>query len=252
MRRLKFNKIISLALLISGLLVFNPNIHAEEDDFFSDAFEEETVSDDGFALETNRDPWEGFNRKVFVFNETLDRWVLRPASVVYYRATPQFADDSISHFFKNLGELTTILNDLLQLEFGEAGKTLGRFLINTTIGFFGLFDVATQLGLVENKQDFGQTLAHWGVSSGPYVMLPFLGPSTVRDTGGFVVDWAMSPEAQLIEDERSRYAGFAVEKVDQRADLIKVEGLIFGDQYTFIRDAYLQNRDKVTSQSGEK
>lgn len=233
-------------VLAIALISISMNAIAEEDDFFSDAFEEESVSDDGFALEANRDPWEGVNRRVFVFNETLDRWVLRPVSIAYQTVTPQFADDSVTHFFKNLGELTTIFNDVLQLELGQAGKALGRFVINTTIGFFGLFDVATKLGIEENKQDFGQTLAHWGVSSGPYIMLPFLGPSTLRDTGGFVVDWAASPDSQIIEKDRTRYIGFATKKIDQRADLLKIEGLVFGDKYTFIRDAYLQKRDDDT------
>lgn len=244
-------KIIGSMLLLVSLVALPLGVLAEEDDFFSDAFEEESVSDDGFALDSDRDPWEGFNRKIFVFNETLDRWVLRPVSVAYQTVTPQFANDSVTHFFDNLGELTTILNDLLQLEFGQAGKALGRFAINTTLGFFGLFDVATKLGIEENKQDFGQTLAYWGVNSGPYLMLPFLGPSTVRDAGGFVADWAMSPESQLIEKDRTRYIGFVVEKVDQRADLLKAEGLIFGDKYTFIRDAYLQRRDDITGQTEE-
>lgn len=237
------NIIKSVALVVA--LIGLPSGALAEDDFFSDAFEE-SVSDDGFALETDRDPWEGFNRKVFVFNETLDRWVLRPVSVAYQTVTPQFANDSVTHFFNNLGELTTIFNDVLQLEFGQAGKALGRFVINTTVGFLGLFDVATKLGIEENKQNFGQTLAHWGVGSGPYVMLPFLGPSTLRDTGGLVVDWAASPDAQIIEKDRTRYIGLAAEKVDQRADLLKVEGLVFGDKYTFVRDAYLQKRDDAT------
>lgn len=243
----KIKTVLGCFLLAISLLVSSAWTQAEEDDFFADAFEEDAVSEDGFGLEGNRDPWEGVNRKVFVFNEALDRWVLRPVSVTYQAVTPQFADDSLTHFFDNLGELPTILNSVLQLEFGQAGKSLGRFLVNSTVGFLGFFDVATKLGIEENKQDFGQTLAHWGVRSGPYVMLPFFGPSTVRDTGGLAIDWAISPESHYISEDRARYMSFAVEKVDQRADLIRVEGLVFGDKYTFIRDAYLQTRDKITN-----
>lgn len=243
------NHIVLFTLLcqFSALLLSQPAFSASaEDDFFSDAFETE-VLDDGFALPEVNDPYEGFNRKVFAFNETLDRWAFKPMARGYQAVTPRFADDSVSHFFDNVGEVKTIVNDLLQANFRQAGRDTSRFLINTTFGFFGFFDVASKFGLTRHKEDFGQTFAVWGVGQGPYLMLPFMGPSTLRDAGGLSVQWSMSTTRYLIEEEPAQYGLFALDVLDTRADLIQVESLVFGDRYTFLRDAYLQRREHLIS-----
>ena len=136
------------------------------------------------AEENNPDPWEGFNRSVFEFNEVLDRNVAKPLAQGYQYITPKPVDDSVTNFFSNLEDVLVIVNDVLQLKFGQALSDTGRVLINTTVGFFGLFDVASKIGLEKHNEDFGQTLGYWGVGSGPYLVLPVLGPSTLRDAFG--------------------------------------------------------------------
>jgi len=205
----------------------------------------------GFSLYANslqaensseRDPWEGFNRKIFVFNDTLDFYVLKPVATGYDWAMPNPLQNGVSNFFNNIGEFRTILNDLLQLKLAQAGLDTTRFLVNTTVGVFGFIDIGSRIGLDRHDEDFGQTLGYWGVGSGPYLVLPFLGPNTVRDTAGFVPDYYISPY-QAIEHERTKYSLRALEVVDLRANLLELEKLVAGDRYTFFRDAYLQRRD---------
>src|SRR5262249_6023384 len=143
---------------------------------------------------TTSDPWEPFNQKMFWFNLRLDEYVLRPVATGYARVVPAPARQSVGRFFKNLGVVERFANNLFQGKFPGAGQEVGRFAINTTLGGVGLFDVADEwFGLKESPEDFGQTLAVYGVSSGPYLVLPFYGPSTVRDTVGLAVDSAMNP-----------------------------------------------------------
>jgi len=134
------------------------------------------------------DPWEGFNRRMYYFNAKADQYVLLPVVSGYKKVTPDFVETGINNFFNNLGEIPTFINSLLQLKISVAGETLGRFALNSTIGLAGVFDVATPIGLVEQNEDFGQTLGFWGVSSGPYLVLPLLGPSSLRDATGLVFD----------------------------------------------------------------
>lgn len=187
------------------------------------------------------DPWEGFNRRVFAFNDGLDRAILRPLARGYDTVTPQPVQTGVGNFFSNLGEIRTALNSLLQGKPGNAGIATGRFLINTTVGIGGLWDFATHMEITGSDEDFGQTLGVWGVSEGPYVVLPFLGPSTVRDTAGLPLDWYTYPVTH-IDDVALRNSLRVVQAIDTRAGLLELEELIRGDRYSFIRDSYLQRR----------
>ncbi|GED21794.1 MlaA family lipoprotein [Halomonas halmophila] len=187
------------------------------------------------------DPWEGFNRGVFAFNETLDRYALKPVAQGYRFVTPDPVETGVGNFFSNLGEIRTTLNSLLQGKGSNASASTGRFLLNSTVGVLGVFDVASQIGLHAREEDFGQTLGSWGVASGPYLVLPLLGPSTLRDTGGLPVDMYTYPTT-YIEDDAVRYSLTGLRVIDTRAGLLDQEKLIQGDRYSFIRDSWLQRR----------
>ena len=194
--------------------------------------------------EENSDPWEGFNRKMFAFNEYLDRNLLKPVAQGYEFITPDPVDRAVTNTFSNAGDTLVIVNDLAQFKFTQALSDTARFLINTTVGFFGVFDVATHIGLPKHNEDFGQTLGYWGVGTGPYIVLPFLGPSTVRDglakSGDYFIGLSYG---YFTDDYAEDVALFSLEMIDKRSDLISSEGFITGDRYTFIRSAYLQNRE---------
>ncbi|MBA56258.1 MAG: hypothetical protein CMK89_17545 [Pseudomonadales bacterium] len=189
-----------------------------------------------------RDPWEGFNRAMFGFNDTLDFYVLKPVAKGYDKAMPDPLQDGVSNFFNNIGEIRTIFNGLLQFKFKQAGLDTTRFLVNTTVGVFGFIDIGSRIGLEQHDEDFGQTLGYWGVGSGPYVVLPLLGPNTVRDSIGLIPDDYISPY-QAVDHDLTRYSIRALQVVDLRAGLLEAESLIAGDRYSFFRDAYLQRRD---------
>jgi phospholipid-binding lipoprotein MlaA len=189
----------------------------------------------------NPDPWEGMNRKVFVFNEGFDRFVLRPIAVSYRWITPDSIDRGVTNFFTTVADVPDAGNALLQGKFKKSGISISRFFINLTLGFFGIFDVAKDFGLFNQDEDFGQTLAAWGVPNGPYVVLPFLGGNTLRDGLGFVPDVYMSP--LYVENVPLRNSLTLLRFTDIRADLINFEGLVSGDKYIFYRDAYLQRRN---------
>ncbi|KES25185.1 MULTISPECIES: VacJ family lipoprotein [Pseudomonas] len=188
------------------------------------------------------DPWESVNRPIFVFNDTLDTYALKPLAQGYQKVTPNFVQDGIHNFFSNIGDVRNLANDLLQGKLEHAGVDTSRLLFNTTFGLAGFIDVATRMGLQRNDEDFGQTLGYWGVGSGPYVMLPLLGPSTLRDAPSKIPD-AYTGMYPYIDDVSVRNSLRAVDVVDTRADLLRSEKLISGDKYTFIRNAYLQNRE---------
>jgi phospholipid-binding lipoprotein MlaA len=180
---------------------------------------------------------------VFAFNQTVDKALVKPAAELYQTVTPDPVDRSITNFFSNLNDVIVALNNLLQLKIEPAVSDVGRIVANTTFGVFGLFDVATHFGLEKNNEDFGQTLGYWGMDPGPYLMLPLLGPSTVRDTVGRAGDFAASP--MDIFDETTRWVLRGVNVIDTRADLLSVSRIAETaalDEYVFIRDAYLQRR----------
>jgi phospholipid-binding lipoprotein MlaA len=190
-----------------------------------------------------RDPYESWNRDVFAFNDAIDRWVLRPVAQAYRSFVPDIADRAVTNFFNNLQEVRNFTNSLLQLKGESAVVAVGRFTYNTVFGLGGLFDVASVFDLPERPEDFGQTLGHWGVGSGPYLMVPFLGPSNPRDFTGLGADGFVLPSLWDNVDSPDNYYGRALQIVDKRADLIPAEGFITGDKYTFVRNAYLQRRE---------
>lgn len=193
------------------------------------------------AGEPEVDPWEGFNRTMFEFNEGLDKYALKPVTLGYKAITPDPVETGVTNFFENISDVGSLLNNVLQGKLEAAGQDFARVTFNTTIGLVGILDVATPMGIEKHDEDFGQTLGYWGVGSGPYLVLPFFGPSNVRDTGGLAVDMATSPISN-IEDDSARYAVTALQVVDTRAQLLEAEKLVAGDRYSFIRDAYMQSR----------
>lgn len=199
----------------------------------------------GCATGTNpADPYEGFNRSMYSFNKGLDKAVLRPLAKGYDTVTPKPLQDGVGNFFSNLNELPTILNDLLQAKFAQAGSDSGRFLINSTFGLAGLIDVASRSGLERHDEDFAQTLGYWGVGSGPYLMLPFLGPSTPRDVFGKALLGPLDPVG-YIDHVPTRNSLFALRIIDGRAQLFPLDKQLEEalDEYIFVRDAYLQHRE---------
>jgi phospholipid-binding lipoprotein MlaA len=194
------------------------------------------------AQAADEDPWEGVNRVIYSFNDTLDTYALKPLAQGYQFITPQFLEDGIHNMFNNIGDVRNFANDVLQAKPHAAGVDTARLLLNTTLGVAGFFDVGTKMGLQRNDEDFGQTLGYWGVPSGPYVMLPFFGPSTVRDGLAKYPDTYDAPY-RYMNDISARNTIQAVDVVDTRASLLSSEKLITGDKYIFIRNAYLQNRE---------
>ncbi len=190
----------------------------------------------------NPDPWEKFNRSMFRFNDAADRYVLKPVAKGYKAVTPDPVRTGVTNFFSNLRSPLVVMNDLLQGKFRQAGGDTLRFVVNSTVGVVGVMDVATRIKLPAHDEDFGQTLGVWGVPSGPYLMMPFLGPSSVRDAGGFAVDRVANPRRRLISNEAD-WALTGVDVVNSRASLLDLEDIIQGDRYLFIRDLYLQRRE---------
>lgn len=197
---------------------------------------------DPAAASPNPDPWEGFNRKIYAFNDVADRYFLKPVAKGYDTITPQFLEDGIHNIFTNVGSVNDILNSLLQAKFKNSAESTGRLLINSTVGLLGFFDVAGRMGLQPHEEDFGQTLGYWGVGPGPYLVIPLLGSRTVRDATGSVPDAFADPVPYLIGHVPTRNQVLGGRVIDGRAQLLKAEELISGDRYIFIRDAYLQRR----------
>ncbi|MFC6668884.1 VacJ family lipoprotein [Marinobacterium aestuariivivens] len=187
-------------------------------------------------------PWEGFNRAVFQFNDTIDRYALKPAAQGYRFVMPDLAEQGVSNFFDNLGDLGVLANNLLQLKLHDAASDTARITMNTIFGLGGVFDLATPFGLEKHNEDFGQTLGYWGVASGNYLVLPLFGPSTVRDGIGLIPDSYLDPVGE-VDHIPTRNSLYGLRLVDTRAGLLKAEEIISGDRYLFIRDAYLQRRE---------
>ena len=191
---------------------------------------------------SEEDPWEGFNRPIFRFNDTVDTYALKPIAQGYRAVTPQFLEDGVHNVFGNIGDVGNLANNLLQGKLHNAGVDTGRLIFNTTFGVMGFFDVAKHMGLRKNDEDFGQTLGVWGLNSGPYLVIPLLGPSTVRDATGRVPDSFLTPYPYM-DHVPTRNVTRGVQVVDTRANLLQAERLVSGDKYIFIRNAYLQSRE---------
>ena len=201
------------------------------------------------------DPYEPFNRKVFAFNQTLDRNVVKPVATAYRDALPQFVRDRIHFVLSNLGEPLILVNNVLQLRLEAASATFGRFVINSIAGFGGMFDRAAEDGLPRQTGDFGQTLYRWGASDGPYLVLPFFGPSNVRDTFGLGVDLVSSPVRYAIpSDDRLIYgltSGIVdgVDKRERNLEAVEVLEQSALDFYVHLRSVWRQYRAGILSQA---
>ena len=187
------------------------------------------------------DPYEKSNRKVFEFNNKIDKLFLRPVTDFYDKATPEFAQTSITNFFANLDDIRISLNNLLQGNVVESMSDITRFFINSIFGLGGFFDVASEMGLEKHSEDFGQTLGKWGAKPGPYLMLPFLGPSTTRDAFTFVGDTALAPALSL-DDNAARVGLISLDLINTYSAFTGIADIESKDQYAFLRDAYLERR----------
>lgn len=194
------------------------------------------------AEDKNPDPWEGMNRFTHGFNDLADKVVLKPVAKFYQWITPNFAQRGVGNFFSNLEDVETGVNNLLQGKLRDGTSDFARLAVNTTVGVGGLFDPATKMGLEKHEEDFGQTLAVWGLPKGPYVVLPFLGPSTLTDALTNPLNPRLDPILYLYPVNH-RNILFGVRGIHDRAALFAVEGAVFGDRYLFIRDAFLQRRE---------
>ena len=192
----------------------------------------------------DHDPYESMNRSVYAFNKALDDAAIRPAAILYEAITPRFVSQAVTNFFGNLRDIQSVFNDLLQGKVPMAFGGVARVAVNSTIGLAGMIDVGSEMGLEKRNEDFGQTMGVWGMDSGPYLVLPFLGPSSVRDTFGKGVDIVSDP-LWLFGLGDWEYAAIGMRVVDDRAGLLRADqilGTAAIDEYTYVRDAYLQRR----------
>ena len=226
----KLVKKLSLIMLVAGLI---------------------SISTDGYT--SDNDPLEPMNRAIFGFNEVVDDNILEPVAKGYRYVTPDPVERSVSNFFNNLGEINTIINSALQMKVDKTITSSSRLAINSTVGVLGLFDVATSLGIQREREDFGQTLGYYGISSGPYLVLPFFGPSSFRDAPGFYADVMMEKSISPIHTElhhEERQAIQATNVIDTRANLLKATKILdtaAKDKYIFLRESYLQRRAKLVT-----
>ena len=217
--------ILTLMFLLATLMISVNQTHAEE----------------------VQDPYQGINRAVHRFNLLLDDYIARPSAVVYASIMPSPVEKGIANIFSNLDEITNVANDLLQGKFAQAANDSGRFLINSTLGVGGLFEVAESFGLAKSEgEDFAQTLATWGVPDGPFLMLPFVGPTTLRNAPTRFVDSLANPVSQM-SDVSERNSLRVLSLVSTRAELLEFDDVIAGDSYIFLRDIYFQRRDYLES-----
>ena len=210
-----------------------------------------TLSGCATTTTASADPWQDWNRSIQSFNDEVDAIVLKPVATGYQKATPEAIDESISNFFSNIEDISVFINDFLQLKVKQGGMDFGRFLFNSTFGVAGFFDVATTVDLPKHNEDFGQTLGVWGVPSGPYLVLPFFGSSSLRDAIGLLGDAFFSPMIylSLFGTTTTNFATMssnALDVADRRAGLMATEKVVNEasvNRYDFMRNSYLQHRD---------
>ena len=199
------------------------------------------------------DPLESMNRSIYSFNEGVDEAIFKPVATAYQNVTPRVARQGVTNFFDNLGDAWSFVNNVLQGQGQGAYNSMVRFSVNTVLGIGGLFDIASEAGIERQKQDFGQTLGRWGMPTGPYLVLPFWGPSTVRDSAGLVVD-AYGYPANSMDDVRWRNSLFGLRMVNNRANLLKAGDVLDSvalDKYSLVRDVYLRSRIGGAASGGD-
>lgn len=196
------------------------------------------------VVETSTDPWEQTNRNIFEFNRTIDNATLKPIAKGYVKVIPSFIRTGVGNFYINLRGPRNLINNFLQGKGKRGFSETGRFLINSTVGVLGLFDVATAMGMEKYREDFGQTLAVWGVPAGPYVMVPFAGPQTLRDALAYPLDILVDPLWHYEDNDPLRYGLYALRFIEFRSRFLDSEGILDEafDPYVRLREAYLQNR----------
>ena len=187
------------------------------------------------------DPFQKINEKTHNLNQALDLQVASPVARLYKNITPDFLEIGVTNFTHNIEDLSIGINNILQGKLRAGLSDFSRFTLNSSIGLVGFVDVASHLGFTKHDEDFGQTLAVWGVPDGPYIVLPGLGPSTMRDTLAMIPDAFLTP-LWLIDHDRTSYSLTAIDLVDTRARYLGLESIVIGDEYLFYRDAYLQSR----------
>lgn len=201
-----------------------------------------------------QDPYESFNREVFAFNMAVDRAFFRPIAKVYDAVLPWPIKKGVRNFFGNISDVTSVANEILQLHFAQVAANLARVAINTTIGIGGLFDVASSLGLEQDKEDFGLTLASWGSENTPYLVLPFMGPYTLRDFVGVPIDYLFFSVWPYVNDDDLRFGLQGTSTLQRRVSLLAGDKIIDQafDPYVFVRDAYLQRRAYLVKEAKEE
>jgi len=193
-------------------------------------------------LQSEIDPFKDLNEKTHNLNQSLDESIATPIAKAYRKVTPDFVEVGVTNFTDNIEDINIALNNLLQAKIKDGLSDILRFTINSTIGLLGFFDVASSMGFQKHYEDFGQTLAVWGVSDGPYIVLPILGPSSLRDTLARIPEAFMTP-LLLIDHDRTGYELTAIDLLDKRARYLGLESVVVGDEYLFYRDAYFQTRE---------
>lgn len=240
-----FARLLALALLLMLAACAGQNTRktATDDTATDAAMTAEAAADAPHAHGASpQDPWEGFNRRMYAFNNVLDRALLRPVAKGYATVTPRVVRKGVSNFFGNLQQPVSALNLLLQGHPGQAGAAFGRFVFNATVGLAGVFDPATEVGMPLRQRDFGQTFAQWGWEESRYLVLPVFGPGTVRDGFGKGVNTTVSPISWLARREGAEVS--ILYGVDARASVLPFESFMqdAADPYLMVRDAYLQRR----------
>ena len=199
------------------------------------------------GVQDERDPIEGFNRSMYSFNQGMDKVLFNPIAKFYQTITPDFIERGISNFFNNIDDISIIANDILQLKIGQAYMDTARFVFNSTLGLAGFRDVSSQMGLEKHDEDFGQTLAVWGVGAGPYIVTPFFGPTTLRDSTSLIVDdILLNPVSYLNNNDALKAGILSLNYIDIKADLLTANDLIDEaalDQYEFTKNAYFSRRE---------
>ena len=212
-------------LILVILCLYSNSLQAEDDDEFVDP-----------------DPWVKLNTVTHNFNDFVDQRLVRPVAVGYARVIPRIARTGIANVFANLEDVGDAINNLLQGKGRDGVNDVGRVLVNSVIGLGGLFDPATPMGLIDHEEDFGQTFARWGVPAGPYFVIPGLGPSSVRDGLARLLDGSVNP-LRYLYPVAHRNTLYGLDGLQTRADLLSVDGLVFGNKYIFYRNAYTQRRE---------